>query len=125
MKINGVRFELDSGAFVTMTATNYCILECVDGSLRIEDRIHNNGGWRLAKKYTYQQVMDMINGEDKMTRMFSVTIERTGFAQYEIAARDRDEAEALAWEKYDSADADSCVTNNIFEVEEIIPKEAV
>jgi hypothetical protein len=69
--------------------------------------------------------MDMINGEDKMTRMFSVTIERTGFAQYEIAARDRDEAEALAWEKYDSADADSCVTNNIFEVEEIIPKEAV
>ena len=42
------------------TSTNYCILECVDGSVRIEDRIHNNGGWRLSKKYTYQQVMDMI-----------------------------------------------------------------
>jgi len=61
MKINGIRFELDSGAFVTMFATNFCILETNDGLLRLEDGIHNNGGWRLAKKYSYQQVMDMIN----------------------------------------------------------------
>jgi len=61
MKINGIRFELDSGAFVTMFLTNFCVLECLDGSLRIEDGIHNNGGWRLAKKYSYQQIIGMIN----------------------------------------------------------------
>jgi hypothetical protein len=60
MKINGVRFELDTGAFVTISATNFCILECIDGLLRIEDGIHNNGGWRLSKKYSYQQVIEMI-----------------------------------------------------------------
>lgn len=60
-----------------------------------------------------------------MKRMFLVTIERTGYAHYEIAAKDKEEAEALAWEKYDSADAESCVSNNIFDVEEITPKEAV
>jgi hypothetical protein len=80
----------------------------------------------------YTQVADAYNlwrdaikfAKGSSMKKYSVTIERTGFAQYEIEAKDRDEAEALAWEKYDSADADNCVTNNIFEVEEI-PKEAV
>ena len=60
MKINGVRFKLDSGAFVTVFATNFCVLECKDGSLRIEDGTHNNGGWRLSNDYTYEQVIEMI-----------------------------------------------------------------
>lgn len=62
MTINGIRFELDSGAFVTIFATNFCILECADGLIRLEDGIHNNGGWRLSKKYSYQQVIEMIKG---------------------------------------------------------------
>jgi hypothetical protein len=98
MKINGVRFELDSGAFITVSATNYCILECVDGSLRIEDRIHNNGGWRLARKYTYQQVMDMISGEDKMKK-YSVCIDYTASVIYEVEAANPEAAEAEAMRK--------------------------
>lgn len=60
MTTSPIRFKLESGAYLTMFTTNFCILECKDGTLRIEDGIHNNGGWRLDTDYTYEQVLSMI-----------------------------------------------------------------
>jgi len=54
-----------------------------------------------------------------LTRTYLVVIERTGYAYYEIEARDAEEAEALAWAQYDSADADNCVSNYIYDINEI------
>jgi len=53
-------------------------------------------------------------------KKYLVVIERIGYAQYEIEAKDKEEAERLAWEKYSDADADNCVSNDINEIEEIL-----
>lgn len=52
-------------------------------------------------------------------KKYLVTIERIGYAHYEIEAEDEEEAEKLAWKKYDDADADNCVSNDINGIEEI------
>jgi hypothetical protein len=54
-----------------------------------------------------------------LTRTYLVVIERTGYAHYEIEAKDEEEAEALAWEQYSDADADNCVSNDINEITDI------
>ena len=49
---------------------------------------------------------------------YEVTIMRTGFTSITVNAKNPDEAESLAWDVY-QGDADSCVSNEIFGVEEI------
>lgn len=52
-------------------------------------------------------------------KKYLVTIKRTGYAQYEVEAENEDQAEALAWEQYDSTDADNGCDNDIYDVEEL------
>jgi hypothetical protein len=51
-------------------------------------------------------------------KTYEVTIMRTGFTSITVNAKDPDQAESLAWNVY-QGDADSCVSNEIFGVEEI------
>jgi hypothetical protein len=51
-------------------------------------------------------------------KRYEVTIIRTAYATIEVDAENKEEAEAKAWDQY-QGDADDCVENDIFDIEEV------
>ena len=58
--MDAIRFQLESGSYATFFLSQFVVLENNDGSIRIDDGIHGNGGWRLHKDYCYDEVMAAI-----------------------------------------------------------------
>jgi len=51
-------------------------------------------------------------------KTFEVTVMRTAYATYTVEADSEDEAQEKVWDQYDPQDADDCVSNDIYSVEE-------
>jgi hypothetical protein len=51
-------------------------------------------------------------------KRYEVTIIRTAYATIEVDAENQEQAEAKAWDQYQN-DADDCVGNDIWNVEEM------
>ena len=58
--MDAIRFQLESGSYATFFLSQFVVLENSDGSIRIDDGIHGNGGWRLHRYYSYNEVMAVI-----------------------------------------------------------------
>lgn len=58
-----VKFTLSSGKTAAFFFGNNNVVVHLDDSdhIRIQDGIHNNGGWKLHKDYTLEQVVKMIH----------------------------------------------------------------
>ena len=52
-------------------------------------------------------------------KSYEVTIMYTSYATYFIEANTEEEAEALAWGKYDPDDADNCSGSELYSLEEV------
>ncbi len=51
-------------------------------------------------------------------KTYEVIVERIGYATYYVQAENEDDAQEKVWKQYDPMDADDCVANNIFDVQE-------
>lgn len=62
--MKGTRFALASGYYATFFTDTFVIIEEKDGGITIDDLVHGNGGWKLARTYTYDTVMAIITKKE-------------------------------------------------------------